>query len=154
MRFSLLLVLVSVSVLFSPYMCLDDNKLVKVHVAQWPAYGKELLILLTVCSLCIMSILILVIFHFGFEGETLPVLIAPVPCHCLPFYFCCRTHSVCWRWDWSSFGCCLVHRGSTVDLLFTSDFQWWCLVDQGSPSVTQQVVSVGSSSLLLHSVKT
>ena len=34
--------------------------------------------------LCVF--VILVISHFGFEGETL-VLIAPVPGHCLHFYF-------------------------------------------------------------------
>ena len=33
---------------------------------------------------------------------------------------------------------------------FASDFQWCCLTDQVSPSVMQQVVSVESSSLLLH----
>ena len=31
-------------------------------------------------------------------------------------------------------------------------FQWCCLADQGYPSVTQHVVSVESSFLLLHSV--
>ena len=31
-----------------------------------------------------------------------------------------------------------------------SDFQWSCLADQGSLSVTQHVVSVESSSLLLQ----
>ena len=50
------------------------------------AFWKELLIRLTVCSLCIKTICILFISHFGLEGETL-VLIAPVPGHCLPFYF-------------------------------------------------------------------
>ena len=35
---------------------------------------------------------------------------------------------------------------------FASDFQWCCLADQESPSVTQHVVSVESSSLLLHSI--
>ena len=34
---------------------------------------------------------------------------------------------------------------------FSSDFQLCRLEDQGSPSVTQYVVSVKSSSLLLHS---
>ena len=31
------------------------------------------------------------------------------------------------------------------------DFKWCCLKDQGSPSVMQHIVSVESSSLLLHS---
>ena len=35
---------------------------------------------------------------------------------------------------------------------FASDFLWRCLADQRSPSVTQNVVSVKSSSLLLHSI--
>ena len=51
--------------------------------------------------------------------------------------------------DQSSFVCCLVHRGSTDDLRL-----WCCLADQGSPFVTQHVVYVESSSLLLHSIKT
>ena len=37
---------------------------------------------------------------------------------------------------------------------FASDFQWCCLTDQGSPSVLQHIVSVESSSLLLHSYLT
>ena len=37
---------------------------------------------------------------------------------------------------------------------FASDFQWFCLADQGSPSVTQHGVSVESSSLLFHTIKT
>ena len=45
-----------------------------------------------------------------------------------------------------------VHRGSTDDFHFASDFQWCCLADQGSSSVTQHV-SVESSSLLLHGIK-
>ena len=32
----------------------------------------------------------------------------------------------------------------------TSDFQWCCLTSQGSPVATQHVVSVESSSLILH----
>ena len=35
---------------------------------------------------------------------------------------------------------------------FASDFQWCCLTDQGSPSAMQHIVSVESSSLLLHSL--
>ena len=34
---------------------------------------------------------------------------------------------------------------------FSSDFQWCCLTDQGSRSVMQDIVSVESSCLLLHS---
>ena len=37
---------------------------------------------------------------------------------------------------------------------FASDFQWCCLTDQGSPSVMQHIVSIESSSLLLHSNST
>ena len=36
---------------------------------------------------------------------------------------------------------------------FASDFRWCCLAGHGSPSVTQHVVSVESSSLLLYSIK-
>ena len=56
----------SVSVLFSPYVCL--------------------LIPLTVCSFCSMSICNVGCFPFGFEGATM-VLMAPVPGNCLPFTF-------------------------------------------------------------------
>ena len=37
---------------------------------------------------------------------------------------------------------------------FASDFQWCFLTDQVSPSVMQNIVSVESSSLLLHSYLT
>ena len=33
-------------------------------------------------------------------------------------------------------------------------FQWCCLTDRGSPTVMQHVMSVESSSLLLHSIQT
>ena len=59
-------------------------------------------------------------------------------------------------WDRSSFVCCLVRRGSNDDLLLfriSTDFQLCCLADQGSPSVSQHVVSVKSSSLILHSIR-
>ena len=46
-----------------------------VKIAEWPPFGRELPIWFIVCSLCILLIVILVIFHFGFEGGTL-VLIA------------------------------------------------------------------------------
>ena len=39
-------------------------------------------------------------------------------------------------------------------IIFASDIQWCCLTDQGSPSVMQHIVSVESSSLLLHSYLT
>ena len=35
-----------------------------------------------------------------------------------------------------------------------SDFQWCCLTDHESPSVMQPIVSVETSSLLLHSIET
>ena len=44
--------------------------------------------------------------------------------------------------------------GLNLGSSFTSDFQLCCLADQGSPSVTQLVVSVESSSLPLHSINT
>ena len=48
-----LLILVSVSVLFSTSVCLDDIYLDK--VAEWPPFGRELLIPFTICSLCILT---------------------------------------------------------------------------------------------------
>ena len=45
----------------------------KVKVAEWSPFVRELLIRFTICSLCILT----VISHFGFEGGTL-VLIASV----------------------------------------------------------------------------
>ena len=38
--------------------------------------------------------------------------------------------------------------------VFASDFKWCYLAEQGSPSVMQHVLSVESSSLLLHCIKT
>ena len=59
----------------------------KAKVAEWPPFGRELLIRFTVCYLFILTVIvILVIYHFGFEGGTL-VLIASVPGHCLSFTF-------------------------------------------------------------------
>ena len=55
-------------------------------------FGKEKLIRLTVCSLCIMSFLFLIISQFGFEGETLVLII--VPDHCLHFTF--QRHTTCY----------------------------------------------------------
>ena len=50
--------------------------------------GKELLIRVTVCSVCITTSIyyFLVVFHFVFAGGTV-VMIASVPGHCLPFIF-------------------------------------------------------------------
>ena len=46
--------------------------------------GKELLIRLTICLLCIVPFVILAESQFGFEGGTV-ALIVPVPDHCLLF---------------------------------------------------------------------
>ena len=46
-------------------------------------FGKELLNRFTLCSLCIVTICILIISKFGFEGGTI-VLIALVLDHCGP----------------------------------------------------------------------
>ena len=56
------------------------------QVAEWPRFGRGLLIRFSVCSLCILTFVILVIPHFGFDGASL-VLIAAVPGHCLSFNF-------------------------------------------------------------------
>ena len=45
------------------------------------------------------------------------------------------------------------HRGSTNDVPLLLISKWCCLTEQGSPSVMQHVVSVESSSLLLHSIE-
>ena len=56
-------------------------------LVRWSPFEKELLIRLTVCSLCIMSV-ILVFSNFGFVGETLVLIyIAPVPGHGLFCFF-------------------------------------------------------------------
>ena len=57
-----------------------------VWVAEWPPLGKKLLTRLTICSLCILTNIILVISRFGFEGW-IWVLIAPVPGLCILFTF-------------------------------------------------------------------
>ena len=55
-------------------------------VAEWPPFGEELLIRLTLRSLCIMSICYCVVSpHFGFECGTV-ALMAPVPGHCAYLY--------------------------------------------------------------------
>ena len=51
-------------------------------VADWPPFGKVLLTRLTICSLCILIFVNLVISRFGFEGGFW-VLIALVPGHCI-----------------------------------------------------------------------
>ena len=53
-------------------------------------------------------------------------------------------------WD-RSFRLLLGPPGLNCLSSFASYFQWCRLTDQGSPSVMQQIVSVESSSLLLHS---
>ena len=60
-----------------------------VWVADWPPFEKELPTRLTICSICTLTIIfvILVISRFGFEGG-IWVLIAPVPGHCLLVTFC------------------------------------------------------------------
>ena len=49
-------------------------------------YGKYLQTRLTICSLCILTILILVISRFGFDGW-IWVLVASVPDLCILFSF-------------------------------------------------------------------
>ena len=53
-----------------------------VKVAEWPPSGKELLTLLTICSLCIFSVCNFYYFPFWFEDGIL-VWVVLVPCHCL-----------------------------------------------------------------------
>ena len=55
-------------------------------MAKWPPFGKELPTLLTICSLCILTICNFSYFPFGFE-DRICVLIAPVPGHCILFTF-------------------------------------------------------------------
>ena len=58
-----------------------------VKIAEKPPFGKDLLMRLTVCSLCIESICTFSHgSHFGFEDRNF-VLIVPFPNHCLLFYF-------------------------------------------------------------------
>ena len=76
MWFSTLLVSVSVSVLISNFLCLDE----------WPPFRKALLTWLTVYSLCILTICNFGCFPFWFRGPGV-VLLAPVPGHCLHLTF-------------------------------------------------------------------
>ena len=64
--FSVLFVLMSVSVLFSPSICLDGFSYAM--VAVWPPFGKELHIGLSICSVCIMSICYFGCFPLWFRG--------------------------------------------------------------------------------------
>ena len=43
--------------------------------------------------------------------------------------------------------------GAQLMIFYCFRFQWCCVTDQGSPSVMQQIVSVESSSLLIHSIE-
>ena len=54
-------------------------------------------------------------------------------------------------WGRSSVVCCLVHRGSTDDLPLLQISSGVVLTELGAPTVKQHVVSVESSTLLLHS---
>ena len=56
-----------------------------VSVAEWPPFGKQLFNRLTICSLCILTV-ILFISRSGFEGLIL-VLIASGPDLCILFTF-------------------------------------------------------------------
>ena len=88
---AVLLIWFSVFACFSVSFCTVFTFCVSIYLvrlAEWPHFGRELLIRFTVCSLCILTLVmvILVISYFGFEGGTL-VLIASVLGHCLSFTF-------------------------------------------------------------------
>ena len=68
--------------LYSPSSCLDDDWLGFDSLVA--LFGQDLLIWLTVCSLCNMFISKFNCFYI--LGYNL-VLIASVPGHCLPFHF-------------------------------------------------------------------
>ena len=57
-----------------------------IWVAEWQPFGKELLTRLTICSLCFLLFVILVISRFGFEGR-IWILIASVPSLYILFTF-------------------------------------------------------------------
>ena len=76
----MLLVLVSVSVLFSRSMCLNYIML-GVGSYVLPPFGKELLIRRLLCIFISLAI-----FHFGSKDKAF-VLLAPVPGYCLLFTF-------------------------------------------------------------------
>ena len=67
-HFTLLLVFMSFSVLYSPSVCLHDF-LNKFKVAELPSFGTELLIQLTVCLLCIISMCNFDCFLFWFPDR-------------------------------------------------------------------------------------
>ena len=80
----MLLVLVSVSELFLPSMRLDN---IYLGLADWQPFGKELIICLTICSLCIMFFfVILVVSLLWFRGRG-SWIFAPGPVHALSFIF-------------------------------------------------------------------
>ena len=55
-------------------------------VVEWPTFEKLSLTRLTICSLCIMTLVILIISRFGLECW-IWVLIASVPDICIHFTF-------------------------------------------------------------------
>ena len=72
--------------------------LVRSRLLSVQFYGKELLVRLTECSVCTVSIYyfgVCFFFHFGFEGGNV-VLIVSFPDHCLPFTFQIYIHYCNW----------------------------------------------------------
>ena len=67
----MLLVLVSVSVLFSPSTCFNISK---GSANKWPTDGKHPLTRLNVCSFLIILFLYFVLSHFGFEVRNLDLI--------------------------------------------------------------------------------
>ena len=57
-------------------------------------------------------------------------------------------------WSGSELSSVALSTGAKLMIFFCFSFQWCSSADQGSPSITQHIVSVESSSLLLHSIKT
>ena len=62
-----------------------------VQVAEWPPFGNELLTRLNICSLCILTLVIVFFSHLGLEGGIWD-LIAPLPGH-LHVLFTLRNYS-------------------------------------------------------------
>ena len=79
-------------------------------MAEWPHFGKELIIRLTVCHLWFCLFVISAVSYFGFEGGT-GVLIAPVDDHCLPFTFQENVKNKMWTSIITTFG----HLNKRVD---------------------------------------
>ena len=73
------------------YVC--SYYLSSVLVAEWPPFGKELLTRLTICYLCILTIIILVISQFSFVGRIWN-LIDSVSGLCILFTFIKRKYAV------------------------------------------------------------